>query len=292
MFWKFTEQKIEELTAVNNRCHSETTENGNIVINLALALSVRDLYEKCKVYVIEKGVTQENITSLSWFKFHFWPKSSYMATAMNYTGQFNNHFMVQQRIIKKFSPDGHYGNALFKYAKQLAIKFSDHCPFISTNGKYKIKVGEPNFLVAALACGKRVIVSKEQVFQVFDHDMCLITLIPTVGLSHDIPDEVDKSWYHGIPYVYLKITVTDPSSALRNAVEVKDILTHRYQGKQNIPLIIILYTDSGPQHRSNLLSMKIALIALQKSLNTDMLVAVRTAPVHSFRNPVEKVNSF
>ena len=36
--------------------------------------------------------------------------------------------------------------------------------------------------------------------------------------------------------------------------------------------------------------MKIALIALQKSLNADMLAAVQTAPGHSFRNPVEKVN--
>ena len=131
MFWKFTEQKIEELTAVNGRRHSETTENGNVV-NLALALSVRDLYEKCKVYAIEKGVTEENIPSLSWFRFQFWPKSSYMATAMNYTGRFNVHFMVQQRNIRKFSPDDHYCNALFKYAKQLAIKCSDHCAFIST----------------------------------------------------------------------------------------------------------------------------------------------------------------
>ena len=73
-------------------------------------------------------------------------------------------------------------------------------------------------------------------------------------------------------------------------MEVEDILNHRYQGKQNIPPIIILYTDSGLEHRSNFLSMKITLIALQKSLNADMLVAVRTAPGHSFRNPVEKVN--
>ena len=61
MFWKFTEQKIEELTAVNDRRHSETTENGNVIVNLTLALSVRDLYEKCKVYAIEKGITEENI---------------------------------------------------------------------------------------------------------------------------------------------------------------------------------------------------------------------------------------
>ena len=153
MFWKFTEQKIEELTAVNDRRHSETTENGNVVVNLALALSVRDLYEKCKVYAIEKGVTEENIPSLSWFRFQFWPKSSYMATAMNYTGQFNVRFMVQQHNIRKFSPDDHYCNALFKYAKQLAIKFSDHCAFISTDDKCKIKLESQTFRLQLLHLG-------------------------------------------------------------------------------------------------------------------------------------------
>ena len=90
---------------------------------------------------------------------------------MNYTGRFNVRFMVQQCNIRKFSPDDHYCNALFKYAKQLAIKFSDHCAFISTNNKCKIKVEEPNFLVAAVARGKQVLISKEQVFQVADHDV-------------------------------------------------------------------------------------------------------------------------
>ena len=162
-----------------------------------------------------------------------------MATAMNHAGQFSVCFMVQQHNIRKFSPYDHYCNALFKYAKQLAIKFSDHCAFISTY-KCKIKVGEPNFPFAAVVCGKQVLLSKEQVFQVADHDMSSITLIPAVGLSHDIPDEVDKSWYCGIPYVYLKVAATDPSSALRNAAKVENILTHHYQGKQNIPPIIIL----------------------------------------------------
>ena len=132
--------------------------------------------------------------------------------------------------------------------------------------------------------------AKNQVFQVADHDLSSVTLIPTVGLMHEIPDEVDKSWYRGTPYVYLKITATDPSSALRNAAEIEDMLTHRYQGKENIPPIIVIYTDGGPEHRSNFLSVKIALIALQKSLDADMPVAVRTAPGHSYRNPVKKVN--
>ena len=153
--------------------------------------------------------------------------------------------MVQQRNIRKFSVDAHYCNALFKYSKELAIRFSNYCSFVSTDDKCKIKVGEPNFPVAAVARGKRVLVAKNQVFQVADHDLSSVTLIPTVGLMHEIPDEVDKSWYRGTPYVYLKITATDPSSALRNAAEIEDMLTHRYQGKENIPPIIVIYTDQS-----------------------------------------------
>ena len=44
------------------------------------------------------------------------------------------------------------------------------------------------------------------------------------------------------------------------------------------------------EHRSNFLSVKIAMTALQRSLNCDMLLAARTAPGHSYRNPVKKVN--
>ena len=109
-------------------------------------------------------------------------------------------------------------------------------------------------------------------------------------LSHDIPDEVNQSWYRGVPYVFLKLTATEPSSAIRNSAEIKDILIHRYRTKENIPPIILIYTDGGPEHRTNFLSVKIAAIALQKSLNADMVLALRTAPGHSFRNPPERVN--
>ena len=172
----------------------------------------------------------------------------------------------------------------------MAVRFSDYSAFVSTDDNCKIKVGDPNFPVAAVARGKRVLVAKDQLFQVADHDISSLTLTPTVLLSHDIPGDVDKSWYRGIPYVYLKITATDPSSALRNAAEIENVLTQRFNGKENIPPIIIIYTDGGSEHRSNFLSVKIALITLQKSLNVDMLLAICPAPGHSYRNPVDKVN--
>ena len=57
-----------------------------------------------------------------------------------------------------------------------------------------------------------------------------------------------------------------------------------------VPPILGVYTDGGPEHQSNFLSVQIAYIALQRFLDLDMLIAARTAPGHSFKNPLEKVN--
>ena len=109
-------------------------------------------------------------------------------------------------------------------------------------------------------------------------------------LSHTIPNKVDDSWYRGKPYVFLKITATEPSTALRNAAELKDVLLTRHSSMEAIPPIIILYTDGGHEHRTTFLSVKIAIILLQKYLNADMVLHVRTEPGHSFTNPPEQIN--
>ena len=124
----------------------------------------------------------------------------------------------------------------------MAVRSSDDCTFLSKDEKCKIKVGDPKFPVSAVTRGKRVLVSKDQLFQVADHDMSSITLTQTVLLSRNMPDDVDQSWYCDIPCVYPKITATNPSSALRNAAEIESVLTYSYKGKENIPLIIIIYT--------------------------------------------------
>ena len=77
---------------------------------------------------------------------------------------------------------------------------------------------------------------------------------------------------------------------MRNAAEIEAVLVNLYGTKEAIPPIVLIYTDGGPEHRSNYLSVKLALIALQKNLNADTVCAVRTALDHSYRNPVEKIN--
>ena len=52
-----------------------------------------------------------------------------------------------------------------------------------------------------------------------------------------------------------------------------------------------MYTDGGPDHRTNYLSVQISLVTLFLTLDLDMLVAARTAPHNSYRNPVERIMS-
>ena len=86
------------------------------------------------------------------------------------------------------------------------------------------------------------------------------------------------------------MTATDQSSALFNATEIAKVLISKYGSKEAVPPILILYTDGGPEHHTTFLSVKIALICLQKFLSLDQVLAVCTAPGHSYHNPAEKIN--
>ena len=82
----------------------------------------------------------------------------------------------------------------------------------------------------------------------------------------------------------MRDAVFSPSSALKHSQEVINILDKTRP-------VLALFTDGGPDHRPTLLSVQLALIALFRRLNLDMLVAARTAPGHSFVNPVERIMS-
>ncbi len=55
--------------------------------------------------------------------------------------------------------------------------------------------------------------------------------------------------------------------------------------------ILALYTDGGPDHRVNYLSVEIALICLFLKEDRDMVIAVRTPPYNSWKDPAERVMS-
>ena len=73
----------------------------------------------------------------------------------------------------------------------------ENCLFICMDDKHCLKIGEPNYPVAAVERGRRVLVSRNQSFEVADHDFTKFSMVPSVSLVVDIPDDVTSSWYSG-----------------------------------------------------------------------------------------------
>ena len=111
---------------------------------------------------------------------------------MNYTGRLKVRYMVQQRNIQKYSEDDHYCNALYKHAREMAIQFKEPTSFLSTDDKNKIKVGELNCPIPAVARGRKVLLVQDKLCKQLIN-FSSITSTSTVVLMNEIPEKVDDS---------------------------------------------------------------------------------------------------
>ena len=76
-FWDIAKNVIEELTAADDRRLIQgSATSGEVVVNMTIAISARNLYDKCKNAYLKKQFPENEIPSFSWFKFQFWPKDS------------------------------------------------------------------------------------------------------------------------------------------------------------------------------------------------------------------------
>ena len=279
VFWdeavKFINEDIG--TAVDDRRHASVT-------HLTKAISIRDFREQVKARVPEGTA----IPSDEWLRLQFWPKAPKTRVGLQHTGRLKVRYMVQQRQFRKSHPDEHYASAIFRYLRQFAIKYKEESIMACLDDKHKIKVGEPGFPVAAVEWGKRILVKVGASFEVGDHDFTKFSLVPSVILVNDIPTEITGSWYSGQVFFALKEGAFEPSSPIRHVTELISSLEQLATTK---PMLLLYYTDGGPDHRLTYLSVQVALIALFRRLDLDYLCAARTAPCHSRKNPVERVMS-
>ena len=243
---------------------------------------MRDLIDE-----VSKMCPGEPIPSEQWVRLQFFPRNSHAKTASQYTSQFPVRMMVQKRQFRREHMDSHYCAALFRYMREYAVTYKDLASFVCVDDKHRIKCGEPGHPVAAAERGQHVVVSKNELFEVADHDFCKFSIIPSVSLLIDIPESIKHSWYEGKVYVAYKDAVHEPSSPIRHVTELHSILVPQIGSKS----ILCVYTDGGPDHRLTYLSVQMSLIALFRNSNLDLLIAGRTAPCHSWKNPVERIMS-
>ena len=119
-----------------------------------------------------------------------------------------------------------------------------------------------------------------------DQNLTKISITPLIALIVDIPEDMQGSFYAGQVHVGIKENCFESSSALCHMTELSTILRGTSPKE-----ILCLYTDGGPDHRVNFLSVQIALICLFLQEDRDMVLAVRTPPYNSWKDPAEWVMS-
>ena len=127
---------------------------------MATAISVPDLISQ----VSRQCPEGTPIPNVSWVRLQFWPENRHLHSSCHYTSKLSIKYMVQTRQLRKSHEDSHYAAALFRYQRELAVKFRQHSTFICLDDKHRMSVGEPGYPVAAVDRGKRVIVARNRDF--------------------------------------------------------------------------------------------------------------------------------
>ena len=262
------------LNVVHDRRHDDVGRMG-------LAISVRDLIAQVRKRLSDDVL----VPSESYLRLQFWPKNPTFMSALHYTGRLAIKFMVQSRQIRHEHVDSHYAAAVYKYLRQFCIKFSDNCTLSFLDDKHNVKIGEPGVPVASAERGRQVLVSTHDTsFSAGDHDFTKFKIVPSATLVCDVPDSIEGSFYAGKLHVCIKDQVFQPSSPIRHMAEFSNLLTSSGVSSP----IIAIYSDGGPDHRITYLTVQLSLLAFFLDRDLDMLIAARTAPYQSFRNPIER----
>ena len=223
---------------------------------MSRAISVRDLLKQVQARCPPSTPTP----SRSWLSLQFWPKSAHAHSRVHYTGRFPVKYMVQARQFRKQHEDAHVAAAIFRYQRELAVMHRQHSLFVCMDDKHRLKVGELNYLVAAAERGRKVMVNRNESSEVADHDFTKFSLIPSVSLLIDIPEDITGSWYTGQVMIGLKEGTCEASSPHRHVTELHEVLNDN--DFLTDKFILFVYSDGGPDHRLTYLSVKLSIISL------------------------------
>ena len=282
-FWDELGRFLDEKAAVQER-------RQNNFLFMTFAMSFSDLLEQIKARLPE-GTP---VPSLSWLKFNFYPSNPYTKVAACYTNRFQVKRTVQQRLLRAQHEDASFTAHQFTMMKQLAVKFRNNAAFVCVDDKATIPIGDPNgpLSTSVRPHNRGLVASISQTLAALDHDFHVAGFIPSVLFKTSIPEDARDSFYNGEVHVTVKDKIFQPSAPMRHATENTDIL--RQMATDGVTLnepVLFVYSDGGPDHRTNFLSVQLAAIAMFVALDLDMYIAVRTGPNQSYANPAERMMS-
>lgn len=258
---------------------------------LPLAISIEDLQSQIKKR-IPPNTPVPNVETI---RLQFQPNNQFQKTALKYSGRFNVKFRVQTRQARVSHPDARFAATMYRYMKNFACRYRQHTTFVCMDDKAIIPVGEPGIPISTGVRGHNKVLTPGEGARLVatDHDFHIAGIVPSVALVSKIPFNPNDSFFKGEIHVTTKDKVFQASSPSRHTTELVKILRKEYSsnGIDLTTPILCLMTDGGPDHRVTYETVKLALCVIFMQLDLDMIVALRTAPNHSWMNPAERCMS-
>lgn len=273
----------EQLLQVNERRRGEE-------LYLPMAISIEELRD-----TISSRLPDETaIPSTETLRLQFQPNSQFQKSAFKYSRRFNVKFRVQTRLARVHHQDARYVATAFKYLKKFCVENRDITTFICLDDKAINPVCEPGIPISTGVRGHNKVLAPIYGPRLVctDLDFHVGGIVPSVTFVSKIPRHSNDSFFKGKIHVTTKDKIFQPSSPYRHATEVTRILREHYSENEvdlENPILCVM-TDGGPDHRVTFETVKLSLVQFI-SLNLDMLVALRTAPNHSWMNPAERCMS-
>mmetsp|Transcript_37677 Transcript_37677/g.112456 ORF Transcript_37677/g.112456 Transcript_37677/m.112456 type:complete len:1111 (-) Transcript_37677:584-3916(-) len=156
---------------------------------------------------------------------------------------------------------------------------------LSNDDKCKVPTGEPDCPVGTNVRPMAAALAARTVqLRAMDHSWHRASITPTVTLLTDLEHAFETNkWRNGQLVVTVKDSILQPSSAFRNAAELKTTILNQSAK----PIIIDKRTDGGPEQNTTFLSVQLANVALLRATGADLLIHQRPAADTSWVNEVE-----
>lgn len=105
-FWEIVDNYLKDKTGAEDRRHAGASNEGEVVVNIAMAASLAHIHRECEELAKQKEPAVE-VPSYTWFLHQFWPTTRSKSNIAQYTGRFAVKRMVQARVLRNLNCDSH-----------------------------------------------------------------------------------------------------------------------------------------------------------------------------------------
>lgn len=288
-FW----EKLNHVLDPRTLAHSRRREK---IGYLPPAVSIRSLIEKAKALCSKDA----DIPSHSTVAFQFLPFNLFTEAAKRYTGHIKVRNVLISRTLRGENIDAPWVWTLCQYQQSWIIDANSKLAashmealLVMSDDKNALRSGNPEEPLAVTARRrKKSLAAPGQQPRAMDHDMgTFIKGQPSVIKVAKTPTVEGDSFNDGNVFVDTHDAVFDPSTPMRHAADLIQVMKQILEGGRKVPVLSIL-TDGGTDHNIAREAAQLSFIALFLGLDLDIFQAQKTAARHSWVNAIERIMAF